>query len=145
MLDCVRRRDAFIPKTSRKYNMIRGAAALYLLGRLRYQPALEEVLQLIENWRGITPDSFTPDEFLADEEEYRFQYLSQAIVAAMAIAQEYPETRAQVDGVIHGVIDAPDFSIHSTLKMTRKTLAPIKYEMAPMIRNAVRILASRRG
>lgn len=145
LLDCVRCRDAFIPQTSRKYNMIRGAAALYLLGRLRYKPALEEVLQLIENWRGITPDSFTPDEFLADEEEYRFQYLSQAIVAAMAIAQEHPETRAQVDEVIHRVIDAPDFSIHSTLKMTRRTLAPIKYEMAPMIRNAVSILESRRG
>lgn len=145
LVDCVKRRDAFIPKTSRKYNMIRGASALYLLGRLRYKGALEELLPLIENWRAIEPDNFTPDEFLADEEEYRFQYLSQAVVAVMEIALEHPETRAQVDEVVHRVIDAPDFSIHSTLKMMIKNLAPIKYEMAPMIRNAVKCLTEKRG
>ena len=144
LVECVKCRDAFIPKTSRKYNMIRGASALYLLGRLQYKPALEEILSLIANWRTIEPNSFTPDEFIADEEEYRFQYLTQAIVAAMAIAQEYPETRTQVDGVVHSVIDAEDFSIHSSLKMTIKGIAPIKYEMAPMIRSIVRRLSEKR-
>lgn len=141
LVDCVKRRDAFIPKTSRKYNMIRGAAALYLLGRLQYKPALEEILQVIANWEHITPDDFTPDEFLADAEEYRFQYLSQAIVAAMEIALAHPDTRSQVDAVIHGVIDAPSFSIHSTLKGAEQ----LKYEMAPMIRNAVGCLSEKRG
>ena len=144
LMDCVQRRDAFIPRTSRKYNMPRGAAALYLLGRLRYKPALETILPLIAQWEQITPEEFTPDEFLSDAEEVRFQYLSQAIVAAMEIALAHPETRARTDAVIHGVIDAPTLSIHSTLKMMIKGMTPIKYEMAPMLRNAVQCLTQKR-
>ena len=124
--------------------MPRGAAALYLLGRLRYKPAIETILPLIAQWEHITPEEFAPDEFLSDAEEVRFQYLSQAIVAAMEIALAHPETRARTDAVIHGVIDAPTLSIHSTLKMMIKGMAPIKYEMAPMLRNAVQCLTQKR-
>ena len=67
-------------------------------------------------------------------EEYRFQYLSQAIMAAMAVAKAYPETWDEVDKTVHGVIDRPDFSVHSTLKGWMQ----LKYQMAPMIRNAVK-------
>lgn len=139
LMDAVRRRDAFIPKTSRKYNMIRGAAALYLLGRLAWLPALDTVLDVVRNWQSIVPDTFVPDEFLADAEEYRFQYLSQAITAALEIAGRWPDVREKVDAAIHGVIDAPDFSIHSTLKGATQ----LKYQMAPMIRNAVKYMEGR--
>lgn len=145
LIDCVKRRDAFVPKSSRKYNMLRSASALYLLGRLHYKPALDELLSLIANWRSITIEAFVPDEFMANEEECRFQYLSQAIVAAMEIALAYPETRERVDAVVHGVIDAPDFSINSTLKMMIKSMKPIRYQMAPMIRNAVHFLTLKRS
>lgn len=145
LINCVKRRDAFVPRSSRKYNMLRSASALYLLGRLRYKPALEEMLSLISNWQSITIEAFVPDEFMANEEECRFQYLSQAIVAAMEIALAYPETRERVDAVVHGVIDAPDFSINSTLKMMIKNMKPIRYQMAPMIRNAVHCLTLKRS
>lgn len=141
LIDAVRRRDAFIPRTSRKYNMIRGAAALYLLGRLAWRPALDTVLDVVCNWRSIVPDNFVPDEFLADAEEYRFQYLSQAITAAMEIAERWADTRAEVDSAVHSVIDDPDFSIYSTLKGATQ----LKYQMAPMIRNAVDYMTKRRG
>lgn len=134
LLKCVEERDSFIPNTSRKYNMIRGAAVLYLLGRLAWKPALPMILGLIKDWERIEFADFQPDEFLKDMEEYRFQYLSQAIMAAMAVAKIHPETWDEVDKTVHGVIDRPDFSIHSTLKGWMQ----LKYQMAPMIRNAVK-------
>mgnify|MGYP004515444379 FL=1 len=140
LLDCVKRRDSFIPHTSRKYNMIRGAAALYLLGRLAWKDALSETLAVIRGWNVIVPAHFTPDEFLFDAEEYRFQYLSQAIMAALEIAQRWPETRAAVDQAIDETVMPQDFSIHSTLKGKMQ----LKYEMAPMIRHAVACMREKR-
>ena len=140
LLECVRKQDDFVPATSRKYNMIRGAAALYLLGRIAYAPALDDILHIIQDWQQIHPASFKKDEFLADEEEYRFQYLSQAIVAAEEIALLHPAAREKTDAVIHGVIDDPAFSIHSTLKGRQQ----LKYQMADMIRHAVDCLEKKR-
>lgn len=133
LMEAVRQRDCFVPSTSLKYNMIRGVSCLYLLGRLAYAGALEEVLGLVAHWQEIVPERFVSDEFLYDEEEYRFQYLSMAIWAARQIAQAHPETQASVDRVIHGVIDRDDFSIHSTLKGA----VQLKFEMAGILRSAL--------
>lgn len=132
LLDAVRRRDSFVPATSLRYNMIRGVSCLYLLGRLGWLGALDEVLRLIAHWQEIVPEHFVSDEFLFDEEEYRFQYLSMAIWAAAQIARAHPEAWPQVDETVRGAIDRKDFSIHSTLKGK----VQLKYEMADMIRQA---------
>jgi len=137
LLDAVVKRDPFLPNSSKKFNMIRGAAALYLLGRLAYRPALDEALSIVENWQDVMPADFKPDEFIADLEEYRFQYLSLSIVAALAIAKKYPDVRERVLDVLHRATDREDFSIHSTLKGAEQP----KYQMAPMIRNAIRCLS----
>ena len=140
LLRCVRERDPYVPGTSRKYNMIRGAAAIYLLGRLRYLPALEDILDVIRNWETLSPKRFAPDEFLANEEEYRFQFLTLAVMAALKIAEKWPAVRENADTVIHQVTDREDFSIHSTLKGRDQ----VPYQMAPIIREAVHITESRR-
>lgn len=133
LADCVKRRDPFLPQTSRKYNMLRGAAALYLLGRLAHAPALDVILDVVEHWQAIEPEDFVPDEFLGDAEEVRFQYLSQGIAAALKIAAKHPQLAERVRRTVHAAIDRPDFRIHSTLKG-----GPcVKFDMAPLIRNAV--------
>lgn len=136
LLDAIRRRDSFVPTTGLKFNMIRGVACLYLIGRLACRRALPDVLAVISGWETIVPEQFVPDEFLYDEEEYRFQYLSMAVWAADRIAAAHPETRGEVNAVIDSVIGRADFSIHSTLK------GPVqqKYEMAGMIRQAHRLM-----
>lgn len=125
--------QSFLPTTSRKYNMVRGAAALYLLGKIAYAPALDDILSIISGWQAISPDSFVPDEFIGDLEEYRFQYLTQAITAALKIAAKHPTLRAKALSGIHAAIDPDTFSIHSTLKGGNC----VKFEMAPLIRSAV--------
>ncbi len=133
LMECAWKRDSYLPGTSRKYNMIRGAAAVYLLGRLAYAPALPTVLDIVSGWETIEPAGFVPDEFLGDEEEYRFQFLTQAIVTALKIAKAHPGLAGQTRDAIHQVIDRDDFSARSTLKGGNL----IKFEMAPLIRNAV--------
>ena len=140
LLRCVRERDPYVPGTSRKYNMIRGAAAIYLLGRLHYLPALEDILDVIRNWDTLSQKRFVPDEFLANEEEYRFQFLTMAVMAVLKITEKWPAMRENADMVIHQVIDREDFSIHSTLKGKDQ----VPYQMAPIIREAVHITESRR-
>ena len=102
---------------------------------------MDTVLDVVCNWLSIVPDNFVPDEFLADAEEYRFQYLSQAITAAMEIAERWADTRAEVDSAVHSVIDDPDFSIYSTLKGATQ----LNTRSSVMIRNAVDYMTKRRG
>ena len=61
-------------------------------------------------------------------------------MAALEIAQRWPETRAAVDQAIDETVMPQDFSIHSTLKGKMQ----LKYEMAPMIRHAVACMREKR-
>ena len=66
--------------------------------------------------------------------------LTLAVMAALKIAEKWPAVRENADTVIHQVTDREDFSIHSTLKGRDQ----VPYQMASMIREAVRITESRR-
>ncbi|MEG0766906.1 MAG: FAD-dependent oxidoreductase, partial [Clostridia bacterium] len=130
---CVRNFDAFVPRTSRKYNMVRGCAALYLLGRIADRDTLSLALQLARDWQGFPIRDFVADELIGNEEEYRFQYLTQALVAAIRIAARYTDMRDEVRTCVHAIVFAPDFQIHTTLKGG----ACIAYPMRDLIGQAI--------
>lgn len=108
--EMVGEKDPFVPQTSLKYNQARGYAAVYLLGKLADKEAVPELLRLLETREGFTFIDRNR-EFLSDERDLRFQYVSYALVALASIGDRHPETRpaikkafgqflAQLDGTL---------------------------------------------
>ncbi|MFC3768033.1 FAD-dependent oxidoreductase [Paenibacillus sp. GCM10012303] len=93
--EMVRERDPFVPQTSLKYNQARGYAAVYLLGRLADKEAVPLLLDLLESREGFTFIDGNK-EFLSDEADLRFQYVSYALMALAAIGSRHEETRPAI-------------------------------------------------
>jgi ribulose 1,5-bisphosphate synthetase/thiazole synthase len=93
--DMVRERDPFVPLTSLKYNQARGYAAVYLLGRLADKEAVPDLLRILESREGFTYIDRNK-EFLSDEQDLRFQYVSYALMALASIGDRHEETRRTV-------------------------------------------------
>ncbi|WP_158606970.1 FAD-dependent oxidoreductase [Paenibacillus ginsengarvi] len=90
--EMARERDPFVPLTSLKYNQARGYAAVYLLGRLADREAIPELIALLRTREGF---SFIDAnrEFLSDETDLRFQYVSYALMALAAIGDRHEDAR----------------------------------------------------
>jgi hypothetical protein len=116
--EIVHARDLFMPRTSRKYNQPHLFAALYLLGRLNDQVIMPELLNLLRD------DSFIEtleidsrnDEFIFDRNDLYFQFFSFSMMAALRIADTYPEWRTQLTELISERLADPEFELVITLK-----------------------------
>lgn len=93
--EMVMERDPFVPQTSLKYNQARGYAAVYLLGRLADKEAVPELLRLLRTREGFTFDDGNK-EFLSDERDLRFQYVSYALAALSSIGDRHADTRPAI-------------------------------------------------
>ncbi|MEF3303784.1 FAD-dependent oxidoreductase [Paenibacillus sp. GYB003] len=91
----VQERDPFVPSTSLKYNQARGYAAVYLLGRLADKESVPELLRLLGAGERFT-FADRNKEFLSDERDLRFQYVSYALMALSAIGDRHEETREAI-------------------------------------------------
>lgn len=130
--EMVRERDPFVPQTSLKYNQARGYAAVYLLGKLADKEAVPLLLDLLKSREGFTfIDS--NKEFLSDEQDLRFQYVSYALVALAAIGDRHEETRpaiAEAFGLFERELDG-------TLVISFKGSSEIRNVMDDKIRKLI--------
>ena len=113
--EIVREKDPFVPKTSLKYNQARGYAAIYLLGKLRDKEAVADLIGVLE-----TADSFTfidsNREFLSDEKDLRFQYVSYTVMALSRIGDRHPETRPAIRAALEKYLARLDGSLVISFK-----------------------------
>jgi len=99
LLEIVSMRDPYVPKTSSKYNMVRGFAAIYLLGKVRSVAAVDALCEVLIDERPL-PMVERNDEFLLDEDELRFQYISFALTALIRIGDAHQVVR---ESIVHGL------------------------------------------
>jgi hypothetical protein len=136
--ECMRERDTFVPKTSRKYNQVRGYASIYLLGKLGDAEIVPELLQIMQS-RGQFINLSTDVEFINHNDEYFFQYFTFSLMALFRIADRHPEVRSDILQTIVPIIEDPAFTVHVTLKPSRD----VSYDMANTVRGIARnIIAS---
>lgn len=113
--DMVRERDPFVPMTSLKYNQARGYAAVYLLGKLADKEAFPELVRILETREGFTYIDRNK-EFLSDEQDLRFQYVSYALMALASIGDCYEETRPAIAGAFERYLLQLDGSLVISFK-----------------------------
>jgi hypothetical protein len=140
--ETLRERDPFVPRTSRKYNQVRGYAAAYLLGKLADEASVPELLQILqeaETYRNTTLDA----EFIADDREYGFQYYSFAMMALGAIGQRHPARRGEIAEALLREAEREDTAWMISFKGGRIT--HIKHDMTAKLKEAARRIASNWG
>lgn len=111
----VRERDPFVPLTSSKYNQARGYAAVYLLGRLADKDSIAELRNILDEREGFTYIDANK-EFLSDERELRFQYVSYALMALSRIGDRHVETRPIIEEVFVNYLTQLDESLVISFK-----------------------------
>lgn len=130
--ETMRERDAFFPKSSRKYNQARGYAAIYLLGKLEDEsvvPDLIDILRSREAFKNVSTDV----EFINHDDEYFFQYFTFSLIALFQIGDRHPKHRAAAMEAVRGIVDDPAFSLNVTLKPSKD----VSFDMAGTIRDIV--------
>lgn len=126
----VKQRDAFLPSTSRKYNQVHAHTAIYLLGKLHDKNSVPMLLDIITKPESCDNIHKIYNEFIANDDEYYFQYFSQSLIALLKIGEEYPETRNEIADVLRKRVFDQNFSVIITFKGGSK----IKYSMTGKIR-----------
>ncbi|TBL73923.1 FAD-dependent oxidoreductase [Paenibacillus thalictri] len=134
----MRERDTFVPKTSRKYNQVRGYAAIYLLGKLGDAEIVPELLHILKSKEEFVNLS-TDVEFINHDEEYFFQYFSFSLMALLRTSELHPELRSTVIAAVEPIVEDPAFTANVTLKPTKD----LNFDMADTVRRIVREQISR--
>ncbi|RXZ80302.1 FAD-dependent oxidoreductase [Paenibacillaceae bacterium] len=134
----VRERDAFVPQTSRKYNIARALAAIYLLGKLQDQEMVPDLVAVADS-RGEWGDGYHNDEFINDREELDFQYYSFSIMALLRIGEGCSSLRADIAAKLNALTKERELSI--LLKSCQAH--GWRYPMSPIIRRAVHLWLKR--
>ena len=70
--------------------------ALFALGKTESALALPALYRLMDDESFIEMLPFTPDQLLADREDYYFQYRSHIICALCRIAKKNPGSKAEI-------------------------------------------------
>ncbi|RKN85297.1 FAD-dependent oxidoreductase [Paenibacillus ginsengarvi] len=128
----VKSRDPFVPKTSRKYNQVRGYAAIYLLGRLGDAEIVPELLALMQD-REAFVNSSTDAEFINTDDDYFFQYFTFSLMALYRIGEMHMRLRQTIAERIEAIAEQEDFALAVTLKGN----TVLKHDMTDMVRNAM--------
>ncbi|WP_051621008.1 FAD-dependent oxidoreductase [Paenibacillus sp. UNC451MF] len=131
----VEERDMFVPNTSRKYNQVRGYAAIYLLGKLSDRGIVPELLRILHDPNEL-PDMQPEErnwEFISDPQELYYQYFSYSLTALLRIAEHHPDLRKTVASSINQRMDDPNLELNISFKGSRV----IKYSMIDRIRSIV--------
>lgn len=126
-------RDEFIPSTSRKYNHVRGYVASYLLGKLKDDSMVDELIKVLNSPEEFAHIEFERSEFIEDREEYYFQYFSHALMALVKIGEAHPDLRPKIAKNITARVFDPEFSAIITLKAGNR----LRFDIADKIRNVV--------
>ncbi len=140
LMRLVSERSTELTLSSRKYNALRGYSAAYLLGRLRYAPAAELLMRLLEEHNTLFRDVACFDEFMERREDYVFQFVSHAVRALVFIAEAHEPLRAGICARLRDIVLAPDFGVEVTLKM-----AHVPFDMTARLQGYVLRHADKMG
>ncbi|NHN29601.1 FAD-dependent oxidoreductase [Paenibacillus agricola] len=123
--ETVREKDPFVPKTSRKYNQVRGYAAIFLLGLLGDKEIIPELVSILKEEPGKWTYEDENKEFLADANELYFQYVSFTIIALARIGESHPECREEISEGYRHLLGRSGLK----LAVTFKGSTDIKFDM----------------
>jgi ribulose 1,5-bisphosphate synthetase/thiazole synthase len=123
--EMARRRDSYVPRTSRKYNQSHGIAAIYLLGKLGDREIVPDLLEILAD-RAAFIHSPLDGEFIMDDEDFFAQYFTFSLMALLRITQAHPALRGPVVAQINRIVGAEDFSLSVTLKGSAKLRHPLR-------------------
>ncbi|WNR45996.1 FAD-dependent oxidoreductase [Paenibacillus roseipurpureus] len=127
-------RDPYVPKTSRKYNQVRGYAAIFLLGKLGDLDSVPELIRIMED-PGELCLADNNREFILNETELRFQYISFALVALTRIGDKHEEARHQISVAFQKLANRLDGSLIITFKGSTEVTKAITFVMDAKIRS----------
>ncbi|MDF2722959.1 MAG: hypothetical protein K0Q59_2634 [Paenibacillus sp.] len=128
----VQSRDTSMPKSSRKYNQIRGYSAIYLLGRLGDAQIVPELAAIMLD-RASFVNVSTDAEFMNTDDDYFFQYFTFSLMALYRIGEKHPELRPAISKHIDAAVEQPGF----TLTVTLKGNTELRHDMTDTVRNAI--------
>lgn len=128
----VAERDPFVPKTSRKYNQVRGYAAIYLLGKLGDEGIVPELLAIMDD-RGSFVNCSTDAEFINTDDDYFFQYFTFSLMALYRIGEQHARLRRTIAERIEAIVGQPGFALSVTLKGNTE----LKHDMTGTVRNVI--------
>lgn len=128
----VQSRDPSMPKSSRKYNQIRGYSAIYLLGKMGDADIVPELLNIL-NDRGSFVNSSTDAEFINTDDDYFFQYFTFSLMALYRIGEKHAQLRPMIADAVKTVVEQPGFSLAVTLKGNTE----LQHDMTDTVHNAI--------
>lgn len=111
-------RDSFVPKTGRKYNQVRGYAAIYLLGKLKDREIVPELLNIMRD-RPSFKNLSTDAEFIGTDDEYFFQYFTFSLTALFRIGDHHADLREKIVREVSGILQDPELKLVFSLKPTK--------------------------
>jgi hypothetical protein len=130
--EMVMERDPFMPKTSRKYNQVRGYAAIYLLGRLGDEAIIPELIAIMKD-RASFKNASTDAEFINTDDEFFFQYFSFSLMALFRIGERHPHTRPHIVETVNEIVSSELF----TLSVTLKGNTVLEHDMTASVRSII--------
>lgn len=136
--EMIREKDSFVPKTSRKYNQVRGHSAIYLAGKLEDPEIVPELMSLLED-RNAFANQQANTEFVSDDEELFCQTFTFSLMALLRIGEKHADLRGAILERLHGVLRQDDFSLSFTLKGSNE----LRHELTPNLRRIVDAHATR--
>lgn len=133
LMETAKRRDRYLPQTSKSYNSLRGISAVYALGRLHNAKASEPLLNMLRQNETFINDSVHFDKFIGHMQDYRFQYVSHLVRALLTIADYHPDLYRSIYQGAEEIILAPQFTVSCTLKSNPDCL----HDMTGSLRNYI--------
>lgn len=116
LLNLVRNRDTYLPKTSKSYNTLRGISAVYVLGRLGVKEAVPVLLELLMNLETLKNDKIILDKLISSDEDYKFQYASHCVRALLNIAKKNEDLSDFIEAELNKIVYSDSFQVCTTLK-----------------------------
>jgi len=135
LLDYASRHDATFPETSHKYNVSRGLAAVYLLGRLGTAEAADMLCGYLENPETLMNDKLEFGEFFSSMDDYLFQYRSFCTRALVEISNANVNLKPKILEVFEKTVLNDSFSDFVTLKATSTRRFDMSERFGNYIRN----------
>ncbi|MFC3770105.1 FAD-dependent oxidoreductase [Paenibacillus sp. GCM10012303] len=95
--EMVLERDAFLSGTSHMYSQFRAHAAIYLLGKLGDAKIVPELERIVAEPGSREPEeSWIRNKFIVSADDYRFQYVSYALLALLRIGSRHASVRERI-------------------------------------------------
>lgn len=132
----VRERDEFLPRTSRRYNVPRVCAAIYLLGKLADREMVDDLCDVLHN-PGAFPNPYRDDQLVRNDQEFFFQLVSFAMLALLRIGDRHPDLRSRIAEALRASLARHDSPMVVTLKPHPSTPVDVRFDMRPRLQRIV--------